>query len=144
MHDRAGETPHDLAREAAEELARLCRVQLSNSYRNGLRPAQWQALRFFGDPDISDRSLSAFARYRSSTLGTASTTVSQLVERGLLARSDPKNQRNVGIYVTDQGRIALAEDPLQDLVAVLRGQDADTLQCLRRVVAEVRGELEKS
>jgi DNA-binding MarR family transcriptional regulator len=133
----------DLARDAAEEIERLSRIQLSNGYRNGLRPAQWQALRFFANATDEDRSLSAFARYRRSTLGTASTTVTQLVERGLLGRSDPEARRNVGIFVTEKGHAALADDPLQDLIRVLRGRDAETLKRLQGTLAELRRDLER-
>jgi DNA-binding MarR family transcriptional regulator len=132
----------DVARDAAEEIERLGRIQLSNGYRNGLRPAQWQALRFFANATDADRSLSAFARYRRSTLGTASTTVTQLVERGLLGRGDPEARRNVGIYVTEQGHAALADDPLQDLIRVLRARDTETLTLLRHTLEELRRDLE--
>jgi DNA-binding MarR family transcriptional regulator len=130
-----------LAEKTAREIEKLIRIHLANSYRDNLRPAQWQALRFFAGADVRERTLTGFARHRRSTMGTASMTVSQLVERGYLERGDPRAQRNVDIRISDKGRQALRNDPLTELEAAVGGlpeQDqTDLLETLRRITAEL-------
>ena len=115
-----------LAEQAAHEIEKLIRIQLANSYRNELRPAQWQALRFFATADPRDRTLTGFARHRRSTIGTTSITVSQLVDRGYRVRGDPQGQRNVDLRVSDKGMAALEHDPM-NLKSSVGGRD-DRLQ----------------
>jgi DNA-binding MarR family transcriptional regulator len=104
-----------LLEQVAQEIEKLIRIQLANSYRNELRPAQWQALRFFAQADPRERTLTGFARHRRSTIGTTSITVSQLVDRGYLERGDPNGQRNVDLRVSEKGLQALAHDPMKEL-----------------------------
>jgi DNA-binding MarR family transcriptional regulator len=104
-----------LLEQVAQEIEKLIRIQLANSYRNELRPAQWQALRFFAQADPRERTLTGFARHRRSTIGTTSITVSQLVDRGYLERGDPNGQRNVDLRVSEKGLQALEQDPMKEL-----------------------------
>lgn len=123
----------DSAQAAAAEIEKLIRIQIRNSYRDSLRPAQWQALRYFASAPSGKRSLSHFARHRRSTMGTASMTVSQLVQRGFLERSDPDGQRNIGLRLTDRGWRTLENDPIEDLVSALRNRD----ECDRRWLCDL-------
>lgn len=104
-----------LSEQVAHEIEKLIRIQLANSYRHELRPAQWQALRFFAKADPRERTLTGFARHRRSTIGTTSITVSQLVDRGYLERGDPNGQRNVDLRVSEKGLQALRHDPMKEL-----------------------------
>lgn len=85
----------------------MARVYVSIHYQGGLRPPQWEALRFFANNPGTP--LSEFAKWRRSTMGTTSTTVSQLVERGLLTR---EGERNVGVRPTHLGEELLSKNPL--------------------------------
>ncbi len=128
-----------LSEQAAHEIEKLIRIQLANSYRNELRPAQWQALRFFAWADPRDRTLTGFARHRRSTIGTTSITVSQLVDRGYLERGDPNGQRNVDLRVSEKGLKALEHDPmkeLEDALARLPDQYREQLLAGLRLVNE--------
>jgi len=125
------------AAQAAQEIEKLIRIHFRNSYRDNLRPAQWQALRYFASASQSNRSLTAFARYRRSTMGTASMTVSQLVDRGYLERGDPEGQRNVGLRVTEQGWRALENDPMNELVAAIGDLPSGEIRSLRDAVNQV-------
>lgn len=98
----------------ARKLERAMRIYYSLSYTNDLRPAQWQALRFFAEAPADKRSLADFAHARASTMGTASITVSKLVERGFLERAH--QHRNVDVRITEQGRQYLEKgDPAKGL-----------------------------
>lgn len=128
-----------LAAKTAREIEKLIRIHLANSYRDNLRPAQWQALRFFASAEARERTLTGFSRHRRSTMGTASMTVSQLVERGYLERGDPRGQRNVDIRISEKGRRALDNDPLAELAAAVgrlpEDDQAQLLEHLRRITA---------
>ena len=108
-------------------------------FRDGLRPAQWQALRFFADKP--GRSLTEFARHRHSTTGSASVVVSALVKRGYLARQTRHSSRNVGIQLTDHGRTALEQDPITELVAALQSLPEDQLTAVQQALAQLRQDL---
>ncbi len=97
------------------------RLYQATGYRAELRPAQWQALRFFATAPEAERTVSGLARARASTMGTTSITVTALVDRGLLARAG--DHRNVGLKVTAAG--------LQLL------QDADPARTLETTIAEL-------
>lgn len=129
-----------LAEQAAHEIEKLIRIHLANSYRNELRPAQWQALRFFAHAEPHERTLTGFARHRRSTIGTTSITVSQLVDRGYLVRGDPRGQRNVDLRVSEKGLRALETDPmkeLEDALARLPGPQREELMAGLQAVNDV-------
>lgn len=114
----------------AHALEQLVRVQFARSFVHGLKPAQWHALRYFVVMPREERTVTAFARHRGSTMGTASTTLSALVRKGYLGRSG-KGARNSGLYVTEAGHELLRDDPINDLV-----QAIDTLDPQERAALE--------
>ena len=122
-----------------EDCARLVeaigRLHVRNGFRNSLRPAQWQALRFYRDhPGAPLREL---ARDRHSTVSAASIAVSKLVQRGLLLRTRGKGTRNVGLHVSERGQAWLADDPLEDVKQALadltQAELRQLLSCLSKV-----------
>lgn len=130
--------------ETAECLVRVLRKYRDRAYRRELRPAQWDALRFFAYTPEQRRTVSGFAAYRETTIGTASITISQLVERGLLQRGVSAGGRNVRMAVTEQGRALLEVDPLQDLVGMIGQLDASDRAALGRGLAQLDRALEDS
>jgi DNA-binding MarR family transcriptional regulator len=114
----------------AHALEQLVRVQFARSFVHGLKPAQWHALRYFAVMPPEERTVTAFARHRGSTMGTASTTLSALVRKGYLGRSG-KGARNSGLYVTEAGHDLLRDDPINDLVRAI-----DTLDPQERAALE--------
>jgi DNA-binding MarR family transcriptional regulator len=105
--------PDDIARQ----LELVASKYAASAYRDGLRPAQWQALRFFATASPDERNVTDFARWRGTTNGSTSILVSKLVERGYLARGDSHSNRNVDLRITDKARRALRNDPFEDLKA---------------------------
>jgi DNA-binding MarR family transcriptional regulator len=96
-------------------------------------------MRFFAD--WPGESLTEFARHRHSTTGSASVVVSALVKRGLLARQTRHSSRNVGIQLTEAGRGALEQDPIQDLMAALQSLPKDQLSAFQQALARLRADL---
>ena len=119
------------AGEIALTLDRLMRLHVSHSFKDALKPAQWDALRYFANAPKSQRKITAFARHRATTLGTASTTVSVLVGKGLLLRDYGTGMpRNLGLRVSAAGLAQLAHDPMAHLTASIAALDPASRQSL--------------
>ena len=120
----------------AHALEQLVRVHFARSFVQGLKPAQWHALRYFAVMPLEDRTVTAFARHRGSTMGTASTTISALVRKGYLGRSSG-SARNSGLYVTDAGHDLLRDDPINDLVRAIDTLDESERAALERALPKL-------
>jgi DNA-binding MarR family transcriptional regulator len=130
------------ARGIALALEQVIRLHYSNSFRHGLKPAQWHALRYFDMADEGERTVTAFARHRASTMGTASTTISTLVRKGYLARSYGHGvPRNRGLHLTDKGRAMLSKDPIQAMVASLESLPASERSHLQHALDKLMNDL---
>lgn len=125
----------------AQKLERAMRLYNSTAYTNDLRPAQWQALRYFATAPAEERTLSHFAQARASTIGTTSVTVTNLVKRGLLERS--RRDRNVGLQITEKGwRYLETGDPAKNLINVITELPVEERQVLDDAVARIIENLE--
>lgn len=86
----------------------------------GLTHAQWSALRYFSKTNQFSRTVSAFADYHVTTRGTASQTITSLVDRGLLERSRSSlDGRSSTINLTTKGRSKSKKDPFKKLVRAI-------------------------
>lgn len=124
----------------AHALEQLVRVQFARSFVHGLKPAQWHALRYFAVMPLEDRTVTAFARHRGSTMGTASTTISALVRKGYLGRS-AGSARNSGLYVTSFGLELLRDDPINELVRAIDTLDEPERAALERALPKLVGRI---
>jgi len=123
------------SKEIALTLERVIRLHYSQSFRHGVKPAQWAALRYFAHADAADRTVTAFARHRASTMGTASTTISSLVEKGYMARDYGDGiPRNRGLHLTERGRRLLEDDPISSLVGAIDELSDDQRQTMSRIL----------
>jgi DNA-binding MarR family transcriptional regulator len=120
----------------AQALEQLVRVQFARSFVHGLKPAQWHALRYFAVMPEMERSVTAFARHRASTMGTASTTITTLVRKGYLGRAGG-NTRNSGLHVTHAGHQLLSDDPINDLMDAIAGLEPDERAALERALPKL-------
>jgi DNA-binding MarR family transcriptional regulator len=115
-------------RALAELIEQLGRCAYGDAFTDGLNPAQWTALRYFGRANRFSRTVSAFALYHGTTRGTASQTVKALVEKRYLRRRPVKtDQRSFRLELTAKARKFLAQDPFDDLVSA-----AEVLSAERR------------
>jgi DNA-binding MarR family transcriptional regulator len=123
------------------KLERTMRLYQATGYRAALRPAQWQALRFFATAPETERTVSGLARARASTMGTTSITVTALVDRGLLERA--AGHRNVGLKVTPAGLQLLEDgDPARMLETTIAELPADDRATLDRALSDIIRALE--
>lgn len=112
----------------AEVMAQISHIAESLGYSQGLKPAQWTALRYFAGANESRRTVSAFADFHATTRGAASQTVEVLVRKGYLERIPlPGDRRTVRIDPTPEALDLLKADPLMTVTAVI-GELPDTEQ----------------
>ena len=97
-------------------LERLGRLLHNDAHREGLKPTQWEALRYLSRANRFSRSPSAVTAYLGVTKGTVSQTLAALERKGLIAKAVVANdRRNVRIKLTRKGTALLNRDPLADL-----------------------------
>ena len=98
-------------------LERLSRILQNEAHAGGLKPTQWEALRYLSRANRFSRSPSAVTAYLGVTKGTVSQTLNALVRKGLVRKeADPGDRRNLTIEVTPAGRELLARDPVEALL----------------------------
>tara|TARA_R110000772_G_scaffold87094_12_gene181851 strand:+ start:199 stop:813 length:615 start_codon:yes stop_codon:yes gene_type:complete len=101
-------------------LERIGRLLQNDGHADGLKPTQWEALRYVGRANRFSRSPSALTAYLGVTKGTVSQTVMSLEKKGLIEKSGVSgDKRAVQIELTRAGKKALADDPLAHLAPVI-------------------------
>jgi len=129
------------ATEVADLILQLSRAAYADCAGQGMTPAQWIAMRFFSRANRFSRTVSAFAEYHATTRGTASQTISSLVEKGYLERRpSPRDGRSVEFELTSTARGMLGADPLE---RVVRAADRLSATQQSRTVAGLRAVLDE-
>ncbi len=99
---------------------RISRVLHNDGHAGGLKPTQWEALRYFSRANRFSRSPSALTAYLGMTKGTVSQTINALNKKGLIDKTvDDDDRRQVQIDLTTKGLKLLAQDPLESLAQSL-------------------------
>ncbi len=112
-------------------LERLARVINNDASMSSLKPAQWEALRFFSQANRFSSNPSALTGYLGVTKGTVSQTINALKRKGLLEKKKEEGDRRaVNIVLTKQGQDKLREDPLQELTLSLADMHTEALEDL--------------
>ena len=105
----------------AELIEQLGRCAYGYAFAAGFNPAQWTALRYFARANRFSRTVTAFAKYHSTTLGTASQTVKVLVDKGYLKRTQiTEDRRSHRLEITPKTKRLLAREPNRDLTIAVR------------------------
>ena len=118
---------------------RLSHCSCGEAYRDGLKPTQWSALRYFSRANRFSRTTTAFARFQGTSTAAASQTISALVDRGLLERTADSRDKRKHLLSLSQGAEGLLDsDPLHALataVAILDPEEqVDLEQKLERML----------
>ena len=116
---------------ALDLLDRVSRLIHSLQQAEGLRPAQWEALRYLGQANRYSRSPSAVTAYLHATRSPVSQVINSLVARGLVDRQpNPKDKRGVCLSVTDKGRDVLKRDPLNRVSSAVYALEDNTRESI--------------
>ncbi len=111
---------------------RLGHYSCGEAYRDGLKPTQWSALRYFSRANRFSCTTTAFARFQGTSTAAASQTIGALVQRGLLERTaDAGDRRKHLLSLSAAAHKLLKADPLTTLataVAVLDESEQDDLE----------------
>lgn len=103
--------------ELAATLERLARVLQNETHTAGLKPVQWEALRYLARANRFSRNPSALTAYLGLTKGTVSQTLMALERKGCIVKTvDPNDRRNVGLDLTKDGVALLTNDPVTDVL----------------------------
>lgn len=126
----------------AEIIVHLSRLAHGDGLPGGLTAAQWDALRYFSLANRTSRTLAAFADYQVTTRGTASQTISKLVEKGLLTRQASNvDRRSAQIDLTAEGRALCESDRFNELVHAISelpaGLKSDVLAAMESVMGRI-------
>ncbi len=119
------------ATAAAQLIERIGQLLRAEEQSEGLYPVQWTALRYLGQANRFSRTPIALTRYLGMTRGTVSQTLIALERKGLISREpSARDKRSLDVTLTDAGKAALANDPLESLsgaVEAALGKDSGRL-----------------
>lgn len=118
-------------------LERTGRVLQNDGHSEGLKPTQWEALRYFARANRFSRSPSALTAYLGMTKGTVSQTTSALEKKGLIEKTiGDADRRQIRIEVTAKGEKLLGRDPLETMTAALSRLPASQRQELKEGLSD--------
>lgn len=122
-----------MSQDIAVLLERLARVVQNETHSEGLKPTQWEALRYLARANRFSRTPSGLTAYLGMTKGTVSQTLNALERKGLAVKEiDPTDRRQVYIDLTAKGAQLLERDPIESLVKSALRMPGDE----RRILAE--------
>jgi len=127
----------DSTEEIVIQIERLGRLARAAQHAEGMKPAQWEALRYLSKARKQSRNPGALADFLSSTRGTVSQTLIALEKKGLIQRLNcAVDGRAKRLEITEAGHALMARDPLGKLsLAVSALSDCSGLsECLDEIV----------
>jgi DNA-binding MarR family transcriptional regulator len=97
-------------------LDRLSRLIQNEGHAFGLKPTQWEVLRYLGMANRFSRQPAAITAYLGVTKGTVSQSLMALEKKGFVEKTPiAGDKRKVDIDLTEAGRDLLDKDPLAAL-----------------------------
>ncbi|WP_421784010.1 MarR family winged helix-turn-helix transcriptional regulator [Kiloniella litopenaei] len=113
-------------------LSRLSRLINHDGHAEGLKPAQWDALRYLAQANYFSRNPGALTTYLGATKGTISQTLMSLEKKNLVVKTqDPLDKRSVILKLTSRGESLAQKDallPFQTLLTDLPAQEQDSIK----------------
>ncbi|WP_299380956.1 MarR family transcriptional regulator [uncultured Kiloniella sp.] len=119
-------------------LSRLSRLINHDGHAGGLKPAQWDALRYLDQANCFSRNPSALTSYLGATKGTISQTLMSLEKKGLVVKTQhPQDKRSVTLELTGKGENLVQEDALQPFQEVLTTLPVDDQNNIRNALEKL-------
>jgi len=127
-----------VAKAIAELVEHFVSTVYAESNVQGMRSAQWAALRYFAEVEPAARTVGNFAHHNLITDSSASQTISSLVRRGYLKKiPSEKDGRSHQLHLTDPAYKLLAQDPLNLLVNAIDDLNAKQKTALADVLHQI-------
>lgn len=102
-------------------LERISRLISNNANVEGLKPVQWEALRYLAKANRFSNTATALTRYLGLTKATVSQSLMALERKGLVRKkADGRDRRSIRLSLTTQGKRMLSNDSLRDTEAAIR------------------------
>ncbi len=102
--------------DVADLVVRLAQMVRSRRHSGGLRPVQWEILRYLSRANKISRCPGSLALYLDTTRGTVSQTLITLEKKGLITREkNAFDGRGTVLNMTAKGRRTTYSDPLREL-----------------------------
>ena len=124
-------------------LERIARVLQNDTHQHGLKPAQWEALRYLARANRFSSHPSALTSYLGVTKGTVSQTILALEKKGLVEKStSPGDKRAVRLSLTTEGKALMDADPLKAIESYsseLENEIGESLEKLLHRMLDERG-----
>lgn len=112
-------------------LERLSRLLQNDAHATGLKPTQWEVVRYLSRANRFSRSPGNLTIYLGMTKGTVSQTLQVLERKGLIVKTaTERDRRGVMLDLTEAGENLLAGDPLNNLdtsIAAMPSDERDVL-----------------
>jgi len=119
-------------------LERFGRIVQNDAHREGLKPTQWEALRFLARANRFSRSPRAVTAYLGMTKGTVSQTLNALETKGLIRKiSESADRRSLRLELTPLGLRMLEQDPLLELETALEGLSGRNREAITQLLEGV-------
>ncbi|HEX7006108.1 MAG TPA: MarR family transcriptional regulator [Alphaproteobacteria bacterium] len=129
---------------ALDLLDRVSRLIHSLQQAEGLRPAQWEALRYLSQANRYSRSPSAVTAFLHATRSPVSQVINSLVARGLVDRHpNPRDKRGVCLSVTEKGRDVLQRDPLNRVSAAVYALEDSAREAIEFGLGSLLSEMQR-
>jgi DNA-binding MarR family transcriptional regulator len=108
------------SKRTVELIERLARLVGNNGHAHGLKPAQWETLRYLARANRFSRTPGALTAYLGSTKGTVSQTVMSLERAGLVTKTaNPSDGRSVHLALSAAGEAMLSRDEIGRIEAAV-------------------------
>lgn len=118
-----------------EMMTRAARLIAGEGHSDGLKPVQWQALRYLAAANRFSRTPGGLTAWLGQTKGTVSQTIAALERKGLVTRADDAaDRRLVRLALTARGRALLDAAPSGVAAAMLDGLSAQERRALEPLV----------
>ena len=128
-------------RQIVQSLERLSRLMRAAEFGDGLKPAQWEALRFLARANRFSNSPGALTRFLGATKGTISQTVKALERKKLIEKMGrPGEKRSVVLTLTQAGRDMMKKDPWTGLAQRCETLGGKTRRRMDKGLAELLAE----
>ena len=107
-----------------------------------IHPGQWSAMRFLARAGAEARTVNGLATYLGVTAAPASRAAQALLKRGFVRQEPhPRDRRSHILTLTEAGRLALAEDPIERLANAVGALGRDDRLTVTRALTQIHQSL---